>query len=84
MNMPFQGSASDIIKLSMIRVNDRLKKENLKSKLLLQIHDELIVDAPKNEIDKVKNILKEEMENIVKLEVPLTVDLSSGKTWFDV
>lgn len=83
MNMPLQGSASDIIKLAMINVNNEIKKLNLKSKLILQIHDELIVDAPKDELEIVKQILKNTMENVVKLEVPLTVNISSGKTWFD-
>ena len=83
MNMPLQGTASDIIKMAMINVQNRLKAERLNSKLILQIHDELIIDTAKEEIDRVKSILKEEMENVVKLNVPLTVDVSAGKTWFD-
>lgn len=84
MNMPFQGSSSDIIKLAMIKVASRLESEGFVAKLVLQIHDELIVDCPKNEVETVKKLLKEEMESVVKLSVPLTVDVESGKTWFDV
>ena len=83
MNMPFQGSSADIIKLAMINVNNRLIKQNLKSKLILQIHDELIVDATNDELEIVKDILKQEMENVVKLEVPLVVDINSGNNWYD-
>lgn len=83
MNMPLQGSSADIIKLAMLGVNKRLKKEKLKSELILQIHDELIVDAFVSEQDKVEKILTEEMENAVKLAVPLTVSVGGGKTWFD-
>ena len=83
MNMPLQGSSADIIKLAMIGVSKRLKKEGLKSELILQIHDELIVDAYLSEKEKVQKILVEEMENAAKLSVPLTVSVGSGKTWFD-
>lgn len=83
MNMPLQGSSADIIKLAMLGVYNRLKKENLKSQLILQIHDELIVDTFIDEKEKVEKILVEEMEGAVKLSVPLTVGLGSGKTWFD-
>lgn len=82
-NMPIQGTAADIIKIAMIRVYDRLKKENMQSKLILQVHDELIVEAPVEEAEKAAEILKEEMENAVKLRVPLTVDAHIGKTWYD-
>lgn len=83
MNMPLQGSASDIIKLAMIGVHKKLKEKNLESKLILQIHDELIVDCAENELNEVKQILQSVMENAVKLEVDLPVEISSGKTWFD-
>ncbi len=83
MNMPLQGSASDIIKLAMINVDKALKEHNLQSRLILQVHDELIIDAPLKEITQVAKILKDEMENAVKLSVPLTADVNSGKTWFD-
>ena len=81
MNMPLQGSASDIIKMAMIKVEKALK--NLKSKLILQIHDELIVDTCPGEESTVKQILKDCMENVVTLKVPLPVDINVGKTWFD-
>ena len=83
MNMPLQGSSADIIKLAMLGVFERLKKEHLKSELILQIHDELIIDAFISEKDIVQKILVEEMENAAKLSVPLTVSVGSGKTWFD-
>ena len=83
MNMPLQGSSADIIKLAMLGVAKRLKKEGLKSELILQIHDELIIDAFIDEQEKVKKLLKEEMENAVKLAVPLTVSVGVGKTWFE-
>lgn len=83
MNMPLQGSAADIIKLAMLNVFNRLKKEGLKSQLILQIHDELIIDAYKSEREEVEKILVEEMSGAAKLSVPLTVSLGSGETWFD-
>jgi len=83
MNMPLQGSSADIIKIAMLGVYQRLKKENLSSRLILQVHDELIVDALKDEAERVKLILKEEMEGAVNFTVPLTVDINEGKTWFD-
>lgn len=83
MNMPLQGTASDIIKLAMVKVYQELKKHNLKSELILQIHDELIIDCVQSEKEQVIQILKECMENVVKLEVPLVVDISCGKTWFE-
>jgi DNA polymerase-1 len=82
-NMPLQGTASDIIKIAMINVYKQFKAQNLKSKLILQIHDELIVDATADEVEIVKKILKQQMEGAVKLSVPLTVDVESGKTWFE-
>ena len=82
-NMPIQGTAADIIKIAMIRVFNRLKSENMKSRLILQVHDELIVEAPKEEAEKAAAILKEEMENAVKLNVPLIADANIGDTWYD-
>ena len=81
--MPLQGTSADIIKIAMINVYNRLKTEKLQSKLILQIHDELIIDAPESEKQVVGEILKEEMENAVSLSVPLTVEVSSGKTWYE-
>ena len=83
MNMPLQGSSADIIKLAMINVHNRLKRENLKSELILQVHDELIIDAFVDEKEKIEKILVEEMEGAVNLAVNLTVELGSGATWFD-
>lgn len=82
-NMPIQGTAADIIKIAMIRVYDRLKKENMRSRLILQVHDELIVEAPIEEAEKAAAVLKEEMENAVSLNVPLTADANIGNTWYD-
>ena len=82
-NMPIQGTAADIIKIAMIKVYNRLKAENMKSKLILQVHDELILESPIEEAEKAKAILTEEMESAVKLQVPLTADGSIGKTWYD-
>ncbi len=83
MNAPIQGYAADIIKIAMVKVYQRLKEENLESKLILQVHDELIIDAKNHEVDKVKAILREEMENAVKLDVPLIVDMKSAESWYD-
>ena len=83
MNMPLQGSAADIIKVAMINVYERLNREKLKSKLILQIHDELIIDAYKSEREAVEKILVEEMGGAAKLSVPLTVGLGVGETWYD-
>ena len=83
MNAPIQGSAADIIKAAMVKVYKRLKRENLKSKLILQVHDELIIEAPNNEKDAVRKLLKEEMEGAAKLSVPLVVDMNDGKSWYD-
>jgi DNA polymerase-1 len=82
MNMPLQGTASDIIKLAMVNVFKAFKTHNLKSKLILQIHDELIVDTVKQEEEIVKKLLKENMENAINLTVPLTVDIGVGKNWY--
>ena len=82
-NMPIQGTAADIIKIAMIKVEERIKKENLKARLILQVHDELIVEAPIEESQTVAQLLQEEMENAVELLVPLTADSAIGKTWYD-
>lgn len=82
-NMPIQGTAADIIKIAMIKVYNRLKAEKLKAKLILQVHDELIVEAPVKEQETVKKILQQEMENAVQLNVPLIAKAESGKTWYD-
>ncbi|MBR7100441.1 MAG: DNA polymerase I [Clostridia bacterium] len=83
MNMPLQGTSADIIKIAMISVHNELKKRNLRSKLILQVHDELVIDAPQEEAQEAAAILKECMEKAVALSVPLTVEVASGKSWFD-
>ncbi|HEX2924866.1 MAG TPA: DNA polymerase I [Ruminiclostridium sp.] len=83
MNTPIQGSAADIIKISMVKVYNELKKRNLKSKLILQVHDELIVETEKSELEEVTKLLKDCMENAVALKVPLTVDVKYGDTWYE-
>ncbi len=83
MNTPIQGSAADIIKIAMIKVYKRLCKENLESKLILQVHDELIIEAPNNEKEIVLKLLIEEMESAVTLLVPLTVDAMTAKNWYE-
>lgn len=82
-NTPIQGTAADIIKIAMIRVYNRLRESKLDAKLILQVHDELIVEAKEDCADKAAALLKEEMENAVKLTVPMTVDVNIGKTWYD-
>lgn len=83
LNTPVQGTAADIIKKAMINVYDRLSENNMKSRLILQVHDELIVEAHKEELELVKKILREEMEKAAELKVPLTVDLNSGDSWYE-
>lgn len=83
MNTPIQGSAADIIKKAMIDMADRLEKEKLKTRLLLSVHDELIFEAPEEEIERLKEIVPDVMEHTVELKVPLKVDYSYGPTWFD-
>ncbi|TDL88366.1 DNA polymerase I [Vibrio vulnificus] len=83
MNTPIQGSAADIIKLAMINMNKRLKREGLKTRMLLQVHDELIFETPPEELELLKVIVPEEMENAIELNVPLKVDYAFGPTWFD-
>ena len=83
MNTPIQGSAADIIKKAMIDMDARLKEEGLKSKLLLQVHDELIFEAPKEEIEILERIVPEVMEHAIELAVPLKVDFNYGQTWYD-
>lgn len=83
MNSPIQGTAADIIKIAMIRVNKRLKEKNLKSKLILQIHDELLIETYKTEIEEVKELLAKEMNDAAVLSVPLEIDMNSGNNWYE-
>lgn len=84
MNTPIQGSAADILKVAMVKVAERLKEENLEAKMLLQVHDELVFEAPESEIPALEKIVEETMENAIELTVPLTVESSSGDTWYDL
>ena len=83
MNAPIQGTAADIIKIAMIRVSDELKKRNMKSRMILQVHDALLIEAAEEEVDEVKKILKEEMEHAASLSVPLLADMHTGKNWYE-
>lgn len=83
-NSPIQGTAADIIKCAMINIHEEIQKRGLKSKMLLQVHDELIFDVPENELNEMKTLVKEGMENVVKLKVPLKVEPSLGVNWYDL
>ena len=83
MNSPIQGAAADIIKIAMIRVNQKLKKQKMKSRLVLQVHDELLIEAYEPELEAVQKILKEEMEHAAKLKVPLEIDMHPGVNWYE-
>ena len=82
-NMPVQGSAADIIKIAMIKVYASLKKENLKAKLIMQVHDELLVECPEEEKQQVEAIVRREMENACEMKVKLLSDVHSGKDWYE-
>ena len=82
-NMPIQGTAADIIKIAMIRVDRRLRKEGMRARLILQVHDELLVEAPADEAMRAAMLLQEEMEAACKLRVPLVAQAAIGRTWFD-
>ncbi|MCL2388099.1 MAG: DNA polymerase I [Defluviitaleaceae bacterium] len=82
MNMPIQGTAADIIKLAMLNVDAQLKAQNLNTKIVLQVHDELLLEAPTEELNTVKHILKHEMEKVAALEVPLAADVNVGESWY--
>ena len=83
MNSPIQGTAADIIKIAMVRVHDRLQEEGLKSRLILQVHDELLVEAPLEEAGRVERILTEEMQQAAELKVPLEIDMHRGNNWYE-
>ena len=80
-NAPIQGSAADIIKIAMINIHNEIKKQQLQSKMLLQVHDELVFDVYKPELDQIKSIVKDKMENAVKLVVPLDVEMNAAENW---
>ena len=83
MNAPIQGTAADVMKMAMIAVRDRLIREELDAKIVMQVHDELVVEARDEDVELCKQILREEMEKISELSVPLTVDVTSGKNWLE-
>ena len=83
MNMPVQGTAADIIKIAMVRVFRRLRAEGQEARLILQVHDELLIETPVDEVDMVREIMIDEMQNAVKLTIPLSIDVETGKSWYD-
>ena len=83
MNTPIQGTAADIMKLAMVNVYKELKSQKLKSKIILQVHDELLIEAVEEEKEQVEKILKQEMENVIKLKVPLKIDIEEGNNLYD-
>jgi DNA polymerase-1 len=82
-NAPVQGSAADIIKIAMVKISDKIKLNNFKSKMLVQVHDELIFEIYKPELQKMKELIKKEMESVFTLNVPLTVDIGIGENWHE-
>lgn len=83
MNTPIQGTAADILKMAMVEMQKRIDNENLNSKMLVQVHDELVFDVPENEVEIMKELIRDVMENIYKLDVPLKVDIEYGRTWYE-
>jgi len=83
MNMPIQGTAADIIKIAMIRVHKQLTDGNFRSRLILQVHDELLLEVHRTEVEVVQQMLKTEMENSAQLSVPLVCSFSIGESWYD-
>ena len=83
MNTPIQGTAADIMKIAMIHVNEELKKRGLKAKIILQVHDEMMIEAPESEKEEVKEIMKKEMESAIQLKIPLVAEISEAKNWYD-
>ena len=83
MNTPIQGTAADIMKIAMINVFNRLEEEKLEAKIVLQVHDELIIECKKEQVDRVTELLKEEMESAMKLKVPVKVEVSEAENWYE-
>ncbi len=83
MNTPVQGTAADIIKLAMLEADRRIRKRGLRSRMILQVHDELLFDVPGDEVEVMKELVRESMETAVALDVPLKVDMKAGESWFD-
>jgi DNA polymerase-1 len=82
-NTPIQGSAADLIKIAMVRLHEKLKTKKMGTTMLLQVHDELVFEAPKGEVEEAKKMIAHEMENAMKLKVPLKVDVGVGKSWLE-
>ena len=83
-NTPLQGTAADLIKVARLRIDERMRKAKLKTLMTLQVHDELLFDAPKNEVEEVRALVKEEMEGVIQLKVPIVADVGVGKNWRDM
>jgi DNA polymerase-1 len=83
-NTPLQGTAADLIKLAMIRIDERLAKEKLKSRMTLQVHDELVFDVPEDEVEAISAMVRHEMEHVLSLSVPLVADVGVGSNWRDL
>ena len=83
MNAPLQGTAADLIKLAMIELHSKLKKEKLKSKMIIQVHDELVLEVAKDELEQIKKLVQEAMELGQPLSVPLDIDIQTGKSWME-
>ena len=83
LNTPIQGSAADILKKAMVDLYSEMTKKNLKSKILIQVHDELVLNVYKDELEEVKELVRDKMENVIKLDVPLKVDIETGNDWYE-
>jgi DNA polymerase-1 len=83
-NTPLQGTAADLIKIAMIRIDRKLRQQNLRAKMTLQVHDELLFDVPEDEVDDVRTLVKGEMENVIELKVPVVADVGVGQNWRDL
>jgi DNA polymerase-1 len=82
-NMPIQGTSSDIVKIAMLHVDEALRRENLRARMIMQVHDELLIEAPVDEVESVTTLLRREMERAVELDVPLEVEIGAGDNWMD-
>lgn len=83
MNTPIQGTAADIMKIAMIKVYQEIQKRGLQSKIVLQVHDEMMIEAPEKEKEEIKQMMKQSMETAISMQVPLIADLSEAKNWYD-
>ena len=83
MNTPIQGTAADIMKLAMVRVDEALRRENMESRMILQVHDELLLECPPEEAEKAGRLLREAMEQVAQLKVPLVAEVHQGINWFE-